>query len=236
MAGKIRSPNYPALSLPIALEAADKLWKAEKRTSVSNEAAALALGFKSLSGPARVAIATMRQYGLIDKAEKGHLQLSDLAMSALHGDANQKGHALAEAAVNPSLFGELAKTHLEASENAIRSHLLTKKGFAEDGARKAAKAFRETITSARTSDSGYTSTREQEKPQDMNGSDTGQDVNASAVAGGKVPDGVFSLNVPFSKGTIAVQVRVTGDAISPAHLARVRKYLELAEQEWDGGQ
>lgn len=46
-------------------------------------------------------------------------------------------------------------------------------------------------------------------------------------------DGVFSMNVPFSKGTISVQVRVTGDAISPAHLARVRKYLELAESDWD---
>ena len=41
--------------------------------------------------------------------------------------------------------------------------------------------------------------------------------------------------MPFAKGTIAVQVRVTGDAISPAHLARVRKYLELAESDWDGG-
>lgn len=57
--------------------------------------------------------------------------------------------------------------------------------------------------------------------------------DAGVGSGGKAPDGVFSLNVPFAKGTIAVQVRVTGDAISPAHLARVRKYLELAESEWD---
>jgi hypothetical protein len=46
---------------------------------------------------------------------------------------------------------------------------------------------------------------------------------------------VFALNVPFAKGSIAVQVRVTGDAIRPAHLARVRKYLELAEQDWNEG-
>jgi hypothetical protein len=30
-------------------------------------------------------------------------------------------------------------------------------------------------------------------------------------------------------------MKVTGDAISPAHLTGVRKYLELAESEWDGG-
>lgn len=45
---------------------------------------------------------------------------------------------------------------------------------------------------------------------------------------------VFSMTVPFAKGSISVQVRVTGDAISPAHLARVRRYLELVEQDWEG--
>ena len=69
----------------------------------------------------------------------------------------------------------------------------------------------------------------------MSGIDTGQNVGAGAPGGSKPADGVFSLNVPFAKGSISVQVRVTGDAISPAHLARVRKYLELAESEWDGG-
>lgn len=63
-----------------------------------------------------------------------------------------------------------------------------------------------------------------------------QDVPTGQIGGsggGKAPEGVFSLNVPFAKGSISVQVRVTGDAISPAYLARVRRYLELAEQEWD---
>jgi len=46
-------------------------------------------------------------------------------------------------------------------------------------------------------------------------------------------DGVFSLTVPFAKGSISVQVRVVGDALKPTHLARVRKYLELAEQDWE---
>lgn len=51
--------------------------------------------------------------------------------------------------------------------------------------------------------------------------------------GGKPESGVFSLTAPFAKGTIAVRVRVTGDAMSPTHLARVRRYLEMAEKDWD---
>jgi hypothetical protein len=43
--------------------------------------------------------------------------------------------------------------------------------------------------------------------------------------------GALALNVPFGKGSIAVQVHVTGQPITAAHLARVRKYLELAEED-----
>lgn len=55
----------------------------------------------------------------------------------------------------------------------------------------------------------------------------------AAVNVGPHTENVFSLSVPFSKGTINVQVSVTGGAIRPAHLARVRKYLQLAEDEWE---
>lgn len=233
MAGKMRSPNYPGLSLQQAIEAAEKLWKAEKRTSVSHETAVAALGYKMLSGPARVAIAAMRQYGLVDKAEKGHVRISDVAVSILHGDPNERAGALVSAALEPPLFAELHRTHADASENAIRSYLITKKRFAEDGARRAAKAFKESLTFASALKAGYTAPEGADTPEDMQGNEQGH--NSGAAGAVKPPDGVFSLNVPFSKGSISVQVRVTGDAISPAHLARVRRYLELAEQEWNEG-
>ena len=54
----------------------------------------------------------------------------------------------------------------------------------------------------------------------------------TTATAGKATEGAFSLSVPFAKGTISVQVRVTGDAMRPSHLARVRKYLELAESDW----
>ena len=45
-------------------------------------------------------------------------------------------------------------------------------------------------------------------------------------------EGVLSLSVPFSKGSISVQIRVIGAPIRPVHLELVRKYLEMAEREW----
>ena len=231
MAGKLRSPNYPGLSLQQAVEAVDRLWKGEKRTPVSHETAATALGYKALSGPARVAIGALRQYGLIDKAEKGHIAVSDLAVAILHGHGTEKEIALGQAALMPDLFSELHKSHPDASENALKAHLITKRGFAEDGARKAARAFRETLAFGITGKSGYNASETKESPEIITGVETGQNQGI-----GKPQDGVFALTVPFAKGSIAVQVKVIGEPISPTHLARVRKYLELAESEWNGGE
>jgi hypothetical protein len=234
MAGKTRSPNYPALSLKQAVEAAKSLWDEEKRTPVDDETAVLAMGYKSLSGPARVAIGALRQYGLIDKADKGQIRLSDLAIQILLADSpDERAAAMTSAATNPPLFSDLSQTHAEASENAIRSYLLTKKGFADDGARKAARAFRETLALAQVDGSGYSGAGDSNEGEVM--AELNIDKGGGQSGGGKPSDGVFALNVPFAKGSIAVQVRVTGDAIRPAHLARVRKYLELAEQDWNEG-
>lgn len=71
----------------------------------------------------------------------------------------------------------------------------------------------------------------------MGGTDMGRFCMAEGGKGTPPPPastpGMFSMTVSFTKGTIAVQVRVTGDSIKPAHLARVRRYLEMAEQDWE---
>jgi hypothetical protein len=235
MAGKLRSPNYPALGLAQAVEAARKLWAKEKRTPVELATAARALGYSALSGPARVAIASLRQYGLVDKPDPGHVRLSERAVRIVYGTEAEQQQALAEAASTPKLFRELWQTYQDGSDDAIRSYLITKKEFTEDGAHKAIKAFRDTIKLAKPDASGYNPGEDRSNDEDMETTDAGERVkSASDIGGPKAQDvGVFQLTVPFAKGSINVQVRVTGEAMSPAHLARVRKYLELAEEDWD---
>lgn len=150
-----RSGRYPGVSLGDALEAADKLYKAEKQSPMTNETAAVKMGYKGLSGPCRVMIGSLRQFGLIEKTAPGQFRLSRLAIEALHGNDAQKTKALATAALNPQLFSDLSRTHLDGSEDNIRSYLITTKGFIDTGARLAAKAFRDTMNLAQISASGY---------------------------------------------------------------------------------
>ncbi len=228
-----RSPNYPTMKVADALEVAGKLWNEARRTPVSHDAAATAMGYKSLSGPARSAISTLRQYGLVEKVEKGHIRLTPLAVNALHGSPEERQDALSKIAVNPALFRELAQTHRDAGETVVRSHLITKKGFIDDGASRAAKVFRDAIQLAKPESSGYISSQDDEEPKDMEGIDAGRTPKDGLGSGGsgKPTDGVLALNVPFGSGNISVQIRTTGSGISAAHLARVRKYLELAEED-----
>jgi hypothetical protein len=46
-------------------------------------------------------------------------------------------------------------------------------------------------------------------------------------------DGVLSLSVPFgAKGSVlSVSVTLAGERLKPAHIAKVRRYLELAEMD-----
>jgi hypothetical protein len=237
MAGKLRSPNYPALSLPQALEGAGKLWNAEKRTPVGHEAAALALGFKSLSGPARVMIGALRQYGFIVKAEKGQIRLSDLAVAVLHGSPDDKRTAMRQATVNPPLFKELAQDYSDASETAISSYLITKKAFAEDGARKAAKAFRATLKLAKPDASGYTPDDSRKEPENMQGTDTGQNFKdtGSGTPGGIVKgqpeQEVLQQRVaPDCVARVLFQGRVTQEAVD-----KLVAYLNLMRDTLPSG-
>jgi hypothetical protein len=61
-----RSPRYPSMGLSEAVDLSSKMWIKERRTAVSPEVVAAAWGHKSLSGPVRSKIGSVRQFGLIE--------------------------------------------------------------------------------------------------------------------------------------------------------------------------
>jgi hypothetical protein len=227
MAATMRSPNYPALSLPQAIEALGKLWGEAHRASVSHEAAARAMGYVSLSGPARVTIGTLRQYGLVEKPEKGHVQISDLGIAVLHGHGEEQQRAIREAALAPDLFLELSKSHADSSPTIITSYLITKKDFGEDGARKAAKAFKETMALAGSDGTGYTASEAQEKPQAMQGTESAQTAKSAPLLQGEVERMRVSL-----KGGRLARVVFSGDVPTQADIAKVIASLELQKDSF----
>src|SRR4051794_24522410 len=101
----MRSPNYPAIGLPEALEAVKQLWHAEKKTPVDIATIATAMGYSSVSGRVRSKLGAMRKYGLVEDNSAG-TRVSEIAMRILHGmeGTDDRISALREAALKPTLF------------------------------------------------------------------------------------------------------------------------------------
>ncbi|HEY7305089.1 MAG TPA: hypothetical protein VH601_13285 [Bryobacteraceae bacterium] len=98
----------------------------------------------------------MRQYGLLEKHGDG-LRLSDIGMRVVHSSEGSEDRlaAIREAALHPELFKELHDSHADASEDAVKSYLILKKGFSDAGAILAASAYKDTLLLAELPDSGY---------------------------------------------------------------------------------
>jgi hypothetical protein len=232
--GRERSPNYPALLLSEAIALAEALWKKEKRTPVPPEVAVRAWDYKGLSGAARSTLGGMRQYGLVEDTQHG-VRLSQTAMEILHQPAGsaERANAIASAAMTPKLFRELAGTHAEASDDAIRAHLLTRRNFTDDAARRFVRSFREAVKLANPAPSGYSSSEmtptEIEQPDALDGSEMLR--NLGQVF--KKPK-VTLFSWPLGTGQIA-EVRFIGEDVKPDQIELLKDYLNVAKRAVSAG-
>lgn len=157
---KERSPNYPAFGLEGAVQSTKALWDKERRTPVSVEVAAKAMGYSSpsgkLSGSALTRIASVRQYGLIEKAGTGKVRVAEIALNFwLHKPTEPEYQKAAkEAALRPPLFQLIHSEYPEGSDDAINAYLV-KSGFSPDGSARVIKAYRETAAFANLDSGGY---------------------------------------------------------------------------------
>lgn len=143
---RMRSPNFPALSLEEAIKTAGELYSKIRKVTVDREAAAKELGYTGLTGRSLKVLGALNQYGLIDNVSKGQCCVTELAEQALHGFPDEeKAGAIHRAARSPALFRAIYEEFGEQieSEHAIRSFLL-KRGFTDKGVESALQSFLET--------------------------------------------------------------------------------------------
>lgn len=225
---KMRSPNYPACGLDDAVAMARSFWTKEQSTAVSSEVAAKAIGgYQTLSGPARTALAALKKFGLLSEDKHG-VRISPLALRILHPESDEdRIEALQEAALKPELFKQLAETHLRASDDALKSYLITKKSFSETGAKTFIDAFRDTMGFAKLAEWGYSSPADAANGESMEvGSQGGK--GEVRTAGGMKALRTFSW--PLSAETTARLEIVGNEELTSTHIEALAQYLEVAKR------
>lgn len=144
---RIRSPNYPQLSLPEAINRAKLIHAAERHLAAPKEVIAKHLGYNGLNGASLVAISALGKYGLIEEVNGDKVKVSPLALSILYPKSPQeKNEAIEEAALKPALFAEIHNEwegHRPSEEN-LRSYLI-RRNFATEALDRVIKSYRETI-------------------------------------------------------------------------------------------
>jgi hypothetical protein len=212
-----RSPSYPSLSLPQTIDMVEKLHKANRTSIVSRETAAKDMGYAGLTGRSLTVIASLAQFGLIEKAGKGDIKVSRRAVDILHSvEDKDRLEAIEEAAYAPNLFKQLHERFPEGvpSQNALRSYLI-QQDFGDVAIGSAITAFLETnsfVENAKESGSYGNEVEEAaESPAPLKPDNTLMPDSATSLAPAAPPS--ISLGSPAVVGLNKINMDIRGDQV-----------------------
>ncbi len=144
---RVRSPNYPAVSLTEAIERVRKVYEKEHTHKAAPEVVAKALGYSGLNGASLSVISALKKFGLLEEVGKD-LKVSHGALTILVDpkDSTDRAKLIRQAAFAPALFSELQGQYGDSvpSDENLRSYLL-KRGFAPSSVDAPIRSYRETI-------------------------------------------------------------------------------------------
>lgn len=143
---RMRSPNYPAIPLDRAIELVGEIHRKSRANVISREAAAQDMGYSGLTGHSIKLLGALAQFGLVERAGKGDLKVTQMAVDILHGlDERVRSSAMHVAGAAPKLFQSIYERFPDGvpSENVIRSYLI-QQGYADVALTPAIKSFMET--------------------------------------------------------------------------------------------
>lgn len=161
---RARSPEYPSISLKEAIERVKMVYDKDYQNRLPRSVMAEHMGYKGLSGASLPILSALLKYGLLE-GRGDESRVSDLAVSLIAHPSGTPEHydALKRASAYPELFAELDERFPDgkASEQAIRSYLLTRK-FIPTAADAAIRAYRDTKALVAAESGGYSEDQSQE--------------------------------------------------------------------------
>jgi hypothetical protein len=106
--GVVRSPRYPAISLRDAVAKVKAIYDKDKTAGTPMQAVWPLIGYSSKSGPAVMALAALKRFGLVEvRANRAFPTARAVAIICLPEKDQRRKDALADAASSPGLYREL---------------------------------------------------------------------------------------------------------------------------------
>lgn len=154
---RVRSPNYPQLSLSEAIARVEKVLAAESMHPAPKEVIIKHLGYSSVNGASLGVLSALMKYGLLERHGPDY-RVSDLALLILHPTSpEEKAAAIRKAATEPSLFSEMMENFkgVLPSDDNLRAYLI-RRGFAQSAVSGVINALRDTMELVASEPKQYT--------------------------------------------------------------------------------
>jgi hypothetical protein len=237
-----RSPAYPFVSLPIAIERVKRIYDAERQHPVRYDTIAKHWGIAAKSSTVAQTVGALRQYGLLGvksgERRDRYFQLTDAAVRILADKRDgERERLLREAALSPKLYNDLWTKWGQhpPSDDTAESLLTFELKFNPAYVKAILANYKATVSMARLAESdkvdpGSIEDRDQE-------GDEGQVETTEVMAREKSRDApaltgeqeIFRTNLA---GGRAARVLFRGPPPTQAQIAKLIKLLELAKDEY----
>lgn len=226
-----RSPKYPNISLPDAIERAQQVYLKEHQNPVHPEVVAQHMGYRGLSGASMRSLSALRQYGLLE-GRGDESRVSDDAVT-IFADAElgsqERAEALQRCLEKPPLFQELKGSFQGVPSQGNLRAFLEKRKFTRKAADKASAIFRESVEFVENKKTDFGSIAAQ------SGEAAPHAARQPSFSGGSmeraIPEGSKTIGV-FDFPGVTVHMTATGK-VTKATLERLKKHLELKIEDYD---
>jgi hypothetical protein len=218
---RVRSPNYPAISLADAIQRVGQVFAKERQHPAPQDAVVKGMGYGGVNGASLGALSAAIKYGLLDKAGKDY-RVSDRTVVILHPhNPMEKADAIRDASKAPKLFLELLE-HFSGgdlpSDDTLRAYLV-RRGFSEAALGDVIRSFRETMDLVSKEAGGYSATaREQGTDMSMRPAATQSMHRAEAGSSGSRYETTFGRGgnkEPFRVSFTGSGIEITGRVSTP---------------------
>ena len=148
---RTRSPRFPSQSLSDSLRHVQMIYEGVHRSPIDAETAFNLMGFSGKTGTSAKALASLRQYGLIE-GMGGNTRVTDLAMAILEPESsNERARSIYRASRSPDVFDSVLARfdqRLPSVDEPIRAYLIRELGFQKNSADDLIQTLRESMALA----------------------------------------------------------------------------------------
>ena len=219
---RVRSPNYPAVGLPDAIERVRKLHDLQRQAPEEREVVAQHLGYGGLNGQSLKMLSALIKFGLLKKTEGGGLRVTDLAINIIFPEGDDQSEAIRQAAFAPALFSDIRERWPDhpPTDESLRAFLIRRQ-FSQSAIDDVIENYRETIELVTQKAEGYdppplpSEDRKMQRPQVELPAPPPQGTPFRAGFDGSALEGSFRLTTPEDIDTLVKFLQLNRVMIVP---------------------